>query len=265
MIVDLEQGSQAWLDWRDNGIGASDIPVILGLSPYATPRQLWEAKMGLSEAPDSFIFRRGHDAEVLARGEYERQTGVDVTPMCVQHDEYPWLRASLDGANMDMSVIQEIKLVGEDELYSVSQGQVPERYRPQVQCQLQVTGAGRCDFVAYCDGAIFIVQVQPDYDLFRTILEEGLAFYRSMADFTPPPLSDRDEKERTDPEWRRAAAQFLVSKAALASAKDLEKQDRETLIDLATHPITAGCGVRVSTTYKGSVAQRRVTATKEAA
>ena len=50
--VDLNQRSPEWLQWRSQGITASDIPIILGLSPYKTPWQLWAEKVGRINAPD---------------------------------------------------------------------------------------------------------------------------------------------------------------------------------------------------------------------
>lgn len=51
-VVDLNQRSEEWLKWRALGITATDIPVILGLSPYKTPWQLWAEKIGRINPPD---------------------------------------------------------------------------------------------------------------------------------------------------------------------------------------------------------------------
>ena len=45
-VVDLNQRSEEWLQWRSKGVTASDIPIILGLSPYKTRWQLWAEKVG---------------------------------------------------------------------------------------------------------------------------------------------------------------------------------------------------------------------------
>ncbi len=44
-IIDLEQGTPEWLEWRKNGIGSSDIATIMGANPYQTPYQLWEENL----------------------------------------------------------------------------------------------------------------------------------------------------------------------------------------------------------------------------
>lgn len=35
-FVELDQRTDAWFEWRKNGITASESPVIVGLSPYQT-------------------------------------------------------------------------------------------------------------------------------------------------------------------------------------------------------------------------------------
>ena len=41
-LINLEQGTYEWLEWRMGGLGASDAPVVMGVSPYSTSRTLWE-------------------------------------------------------------------------------------------------------------------------------------------------------------------------------------------------------------------------------
>lgn len=51
-FVELDQRTDAWFEWRKNGITASESPVIVGLSPYQTPWRLWAEKTGFMERPD---------------------------------------------------------------------------------------------------------------------------------------------------------------------------------------------------------------------
>ena len=43
-LVSVEQGSKEWLALRNNKIGASDAPIIMGESSWTTPFQLWQIK-----------------------------------------------------------------------------------------------------------------------------------------------------------------------------------------------------------------------------
>mgnify|MGYP000308297088 CR=1 FL=1 len=36
-----------WKLWRRGGLGASDLPAILGISPWASPFSVWADKCGL--------------------------------------------------------------------------------------------------------------------------------------------------------------------------------------------------------------------------
>lgn len=53
-VVDIIQLSEKWFPWRKEGITASMIPVIMGLSPYQTPYQLWAELVGLKEPDDLY-------------------------------------------------------------------------------------------------------------------------------------------------------------------------------------------------------------------
>lgn len=63
----------AWLAGRKRGIGGSDVPAILGLSPWKTPLGVWSEKVGLVESDaDGYSLRRGSHMELLLQGEIER-------------------------------------------------------------------------------------------------------------------------------------------------------------------------------------------------
>jgi len=48
-LVDVDPGSLEWLEVRRSGITATDIPVILGLSPWDSKFALWHRKAGNHE------------------------------------------------------------------------------------------------------------------------------------------------------------------------------------------------------------------------
>ena len=57
-IVNLEQGTKEWLDWRKFGITATDAYTIMGHG-FETPFSLWEVKTGKRNAPDINNVLRG--------------------------------------------------------------------------------------------------------------------------------------------------------------------------------------------------------------
>ena len=59
-IINLEQNSFEWEINRMSGIGSSDAPSIMGVSPYTTALQLWNDKVTFKEPEDKFIYAKGH-------------------------------------------------------------------------------------------------------------------------------------------------------------------------------------------------------------
>jgi len=45
-IERLQQNTPEWHRWRQQGLGASDAPVIMGEAAFKTPRMLWSIKTG---------------------------------------------------------------------------------------------------------------------------------------------------------------------------------------------------------------------------
>lgn len=64
----MKQNTKEWLEWRSQGIGASDAPIIMGASPWKTPYKLWlEKTTGQSDFQGNEATERGHALEDSAR------------------------------------------------------------------------------------------------------------------------------------------------------------------------------------------------------
>lgn len=196
----MEQGSQAWHEWRKQGIGASEMAAIMGLSPYSTPMKVWKEKLGLAEAFEgNFATERGSELEAKARARYELKSMNDFPPALAVHPKYEFLRASLDGISDDKKTILEIKVPGKETHENAKLGIVPDHYMIQIQMQLLVTGADECHFFTYSDkdDSDALVIVQPILDIQAMIVIEAEKFWNLVKNKIPPPLTDKDEKEFT--------------------------------------------------------------------
>jgi putative phage-type endonuclease len=99
-LINLKPNTPEWLEERRRGLGASDAPIVMGVSPYKTRRQLWESKLGLrADEGESFITELGHKFEPMARAQFSIETNIDLVEAFAVHDEFEYLRASLDGLN----------------------------------------------------------------------------------------------------------------------------------------------------------------------
>jgi len=186
-----------WLLNRRKGIGASDAPTIMGVSPWTTPYQLWCDKTS-TEIPEdigNFATARGNSLEPIARARYELESGLEFPATLAVHKDVPYFMASLDGFNAENNLILEIKCPNaKDHALAVS-GAVPEKYFPQLQHQLMVTGATACHYVSY-DGfdSIAVVVVKPDYEYIEKLVMDEHAFWKLVTDKIPPELCDADVK-----------------------------------------------------------------------
>src|SRR6266571_5323116 len=93
-IVKLMQGSPEWHEHRRKYRNASETPVVLGVSPWQTPYQLWQSKLGLFEPEVTAAMLHGLQLESAARAAYVALTGLVMQPLVLVDGDYS---ASLDG------------------------------------------------------------------------------------------------------------------------------------------------------------------------
>lgn len=117
-IITLEQGTPTWHAWRNEGLGSSDVSAIAAHANLVEYKpwmksisRVYEEKKGL-RAPESFDnwrIRRGHAGEGFVRAAIAEQMGLVFVPLCVESDDQPMLRASLDGVDFGYANTLEIK------------------------------------------------------------------------------------------------------------------------------------------------------------
>lgn len=193
----MEQQTSSWHEWRSQGIGASDAPIIMGVSPWSTPYQLWQEKRGVLrvKSDGNWATDRGNRLEPKARASYEFKVGFLSPPTLVVNQVYPFIRASLDGYNAQFRRILEIKCPGKADHAKAISGEVPEKYFPQLQHQLLATGqAIQNDYYSYDGESGVLVICDPDSSYQRLLLEKLQEFWGWVQDGTPPPLTDKDRR-----------------------------------------------------------------------
>src|SRR5689334_17014377 len=76
----------AWFDlWSTR---ASETPIVLGVSPWTTPYQLWQQKLGLAANEINQAMLHGTELESAARAVYERLTGLVMQPLVTVDGDY---------------------------------------------------------------------------------------------------------------------------------------------------------------------------------
>lgn len=260
----LEQGSADWLAHRQQYRNASETPAVMGASPWMTPYQLWELRTGRRQQEVTYPMERGLRLERPARAAYEALTGRVVQPITLVEGDYS---ASLDGLTFDGSLLLEIKSpvrgAGSTLWEQVSQGEVPEHYRLQVQHQLMVSGAEQAELFVYDEdlGKGIALPIHPDPASHEAIRAAWDRFMPHIEEDTPPELTERDRLVRDDPAWLAAAEAFAQRKSALDAAKAELDQARSALLELADHPGVTGGGVTVTRYFKKGAVDYRKAAT----
>lgn len=96
-IIQLQQGTPEWLAWRREGITATDIAAILGVSPYGDYKDIIKKKQGLDNFKKTPAMERGTFYEEEALEIASSNFGCHFKPVCIESDVNSLFRASLDG------------------------------------------------------------------------------------------------------------------------------------------------------------------------
>lgn len=238
---ELKSDAKEYLRWRSKRIGSSDLPAILGESPFKTAYQLWREKTGRVDSSfyTNHAIELGKQFEDTVRIGLEMQLDIDFPPTIMTDDLYPFMTSSLDGYSEEHSIVLEIKSVmGEPTWVKACEGVVSESYISQVQHQLYVSKAKKSFFYVakleqvygvYRIAGTRLVEVYPDMAKQEQIVKACLEFYKLMKSDVPPPLTDRDPMELTDADSILVFSEF---KREGLTDKD-KKQLRDKAIKIA--------------------------------
>lgn len=264
--VKLEQGSDEWLIWRKDKIGASDAPIIMGVSKWKTPYMLWLDKMSDSiDHKSSPAMERGIALEDKARKCYQKLKQKSFLPYVGTRYDYPFLIASMDGLSLDRKQGLEIKCPGVEDHTLACRGQVPKHYFPQLQHQMFVCDLPTIDYFSYVSDDIHVtLTVARDDDYIADMLQKEIVFYKCMKDRIPPPLNDRDYETREDAEWADAVDEWKSAKFGVNIAEEIMDKARRRLIALAKDKSSKGCGIALQKLIKqGQIDYSKIEALKD--
>lgn len=181
-IVSLEQRTNTWLNWRHNGIGASDASSIMGENRFKSADELHREKIGpVKDSVLNAAMALGIELEPEARRLYIKQTGKVVHPVCIQSAEYTWMRASLDGLSVDKESAVEIKCGKTAYFYALEHHRVPDYYYGQLQHILAVTGLASLDYWSYWPGYNpILIRVPRDNSYIALLIKTELDFWNQI-------------------------------------------------------------------------------------
>jgi putative phage-type endonuclease len=191
----------AWLKWRREGIGGSEIAAVCGLSPWQSPLGVYLRKRRElpDDAPPTEAMRLGLALEDVVADEFHLRTGLHVigAQTWCTHPELSWARVTVDGfavesphATRDDALgVYEAKTTGDSSRFDP----LPDDVALQVQWQLFVTGLLHA-WVAVLGGgprglSVDVKEVHRDDAAIEPMVHTAAAFWQSVQDGTPPAVT----------------------------------------------------------------------------
>lgn len=276
VVIPVRQRTPEWLAARENGIGASDAPAAIGVSPWKSPLSLWAEKLGLIPAQEPTLpMLLGTELEPLIARLYTEATGEKVrrVNMLRQHPTHPFMLASLDRRAGRKPV--ELKYSARGTGYGdPGTDEVPDDVLVQVLHQLAVMDEDEADVAAIIGGRseVQVYTIRRDAAAEAAIIEREAVLWDHVLSRTEPPLDgsaateqalaaihpqdDGETIESVDEEIRAALVKLREASATSAAAEVAEKEAKAALkaaMGTASRLVVPGIGSATWKTPKDSV------------
>jgi putative phage-type endonuclease len=207
-----------WLSARSVGIGASEMPILMGESDWGSNLDIWAAKVGegVKEDDDNELKELGRELEDAILRVTMRRAGVTLAHkgLLVRSLEHRWCIATPDAITTDGEPV-EVKNLSFGFSDEEWQEQIPEKYRIQCHHQMLATGAQRCLFGVLVWGNRIVWEWVPrDELLIRRIILTGNEFWRYV-----------ERREQPPSDGHKNARKFLEKRATSEESVELYRDD----------------------------------------
>jgi len=238
---------------RKLGIGGSDIAPIMGLSPFATPLDVYRDKMNpeVIYEEESEDLKRGARVEKYILQEYSEVNNCSLEtnlPPFI-HLEYPFMRGNIDAKVVGQNVIVEAKST-KCPIAKWEEG-IPEYYRTQVAYYAMLSNADRVDVpVLFSNWQYACFTYWRDYEYEAHIKKAVIDFWNNhiVAGIPPEPSTpaelqavypkiDDAKTIKADSEIRETVS--LWQETSLRR-RELEKQEEKLKIEIQNFMGDAG-------------------------
>lgn len=246
-VVDLDQNTPQWLDFRRHCIGASDIPIIMGMFPGKNQYTLWLIKTGRkSEGVAGYLAERGQRLEPAARELAEKHFNTTFESPVVYRKDTPWALASLDGIDPTKTVLIEIKCPSFANYEKIKSGEIPEAYVAQCHWQMYVTGANSVHLFAYSGEEYTVHEIKRNHLLIDQIVEAAEQFIYYVDNDVEPPRDITSHMLIDDEAFLATEALYAQKKALLDVVKKEVDEIRRELLDLTDGGNCEGSSVKIT-------------------
>lgn len=163
-VIIRPKSHEEWLKAREEGVGASEVAALVGLSPWETPFSLYLKKTHqVPPTEENDAMRRGHYLEDAVVQWWMHETGEQVikasaADIIYVHPDHPYMRVTPDRIVRGRKKILEVKST------SINMGDtIPDYFLAQVTYQMYVTGIHQAELI-YIQGGLTFGRFVVDYD-----------------------------------------------------------------------------------------------------
>lgn len=266
-IIDLEQGSVEWLNFRKGKITASIVAsCIAEKGSFLSKEKAKELIQGVYEPYVSEAMKKGREYEELIRAKMEFIIGKDITPIVIQSLENELFMASLDGIDNEKTIYEFKYSTNNKEYEQVLKFKKPSsKYYAQIQFQLFVGGFEKCVF------AVLNENDDLTYCMVKSDKEYQDFMLRKIDEFIKDYLVNQksDYKELEDTKAKNLTIQIIRLENTIKPLKKKLESLKKELIALANGEkarcldITIYPQSRTIIDYKGFLEQKNITVPKE--
>ncbi|ECH5763957.1 hypothetical protein FPY49_03785 [Campylobacter coli] len=266
-IIDLEQGSHEWLNFRKGKITASIVASCIGeKGAFLSKEKAKELIQGVYEPYVSEAMKKGREYEELIRAKMEFIIGKDITPIVIQSLENELFMASLDGIDNEKTIYEFKYSTNNKEYEQVLKFKKPSsKYYAQIQFQLFVGGFEKCVF------AVLNENDDLTYCMVKSDKEYQDFMLRKIDEFIKDYLVNQksDYKELEDTKAKNLTIEIIRLENMIKPIKEKLESLKKELIALANGEkarcldITIYPQSRTIIDYKGFLEQKNITVPKE--
>lgn len=243
MLTTVKQYTDEWFSLRANKIGASDVSIIMRLSPWKTPLQLYEEKLGLRDIYISEAMKRGSTLETIALEHYCNLNDSKMESAVFTSDDCPWILASLDGYDKSTGKAVEIKCPRN----FPSDDEIPTWYYAQMQCQMYCADLKEIDYFVYVDDfQNKTIKCKRDDAFIDDMIVATKVFWDRLQNFDPPDMTEKDYVNMShNLEFEHYASQYLDIDAEIKRLTQKKEELKTTLVNLSGNQSAKGCRIKV--------------------
>ena len=186
MEPEIYETRAQWLAARRRGVGASDVPAIVGVSPHGSALSVWIDKTRPREEEDTEVLSYGREMEAAIIARFARESGkcVKSHPLALWRSErWGWMFCTPDAWCCDENAGVEAKTLmpyGWDE-------ELPGSWELQAHAQMAVMGWDRVYIPTYDGGRRWhVFTVERDEEAIEEIAQLTKSFWEMVTSGTMP-------------------------------------------------------------------------------